>query len=101
MTFKSGQGRGDRYGTPHRKARAAALTVTTSSTPCARCGRPLGPEHALDKRGRKIGLWHYDHDERGGYLGFSHRTCNQNAGARKGRAMRDRITTRPFTRPTW
>jgi hypothetical protein len=27
---------------------------------------------------------HYDHDERGGYLGFSHAHCNRSAGASKG-----------------
>jgi hypothetical protein len=40
---------------------------------------------------------HYDHDEHGGYLGFSHANCNRHAGAVKGN-QRQRATTTPPTR---
>jgi hypothetical protein len=46
-----------------------------------------------------MGRWlHYDHDEHGGYLGFSHARCNQLAGASKGgkvTAARRATTTAP------
>lgn len=43
-----------------------------------------------------MGPWlHYDHDEHGGYAGFSHATCNKRAGAIKGnRTQRGQRRTR-------
>jgi hypothetical protein len=47
--------------------------------PCPRCGLPLLPGQDLD----------LDHtDDRAGYLGFIHATCNRAAGARLGNARR-------------
>jgi hypothetical protein len=35
-----------------------------------------------------MGPWlHYDHNEAGGYLGFSHAHCNNRAGAIKGNLL--------------
>lgn len=67
--------KGERYDSEHRKARAAAAAQHRPSDRCARCQKPLGPMGP--------GL-HYDHDEHGGYLGFSHAVCNRKAGASKG-----------------
>lgn len=57
------------YGSEHRKARAAAVEVFRPGDACARCGEPmLDPVEMLD----------LDHtDDRAGYLGLSHRSCNR------------------------
>lgn len=79
--------RGERYDRRHQIAREAAARRHTPDDPCARCWHPLGP------MGPHL---HYDHDEHGGYLGFSHGTepcpvcgqkCNLRAGAIKGNAI--------------
>lgn len=66
------------YGPAHTAARTAAAAAHQPSNPCTRCGQPLGPmSPAL----------HLDHrDDRRGYLGFAHASCNVRAGARKARA---------------
>ena len=84
MTFVRNKGRGTKYGHAHQQARKQWLAITTPHTPCARCRQPLGPAQLTTPTGRKIGLWHLDHDEHGGYLGFSHRRCNEKAGQSKG-----------------
>jgi hypothetical protein len=82
--FATSKGRGDRYGSEHQRERRQRAARHTPADPCSRCGHPLGP----------MGHWlHLDHDEIGGYLGFSHgsrrcpvckRRCNLRAGAQKG-----------------
>lgn len=70
------------YGTAHTKARAAAFAKLPTYSPCCRCGKPMW-KWALDPWGKSA--LHYDHnDSRTGYLGFSHSTCNQRAGAAAG-----------------
>lgn len=67
--------KGGRYDATHQRARAAAARKHKPTDLCARCGEELGP----------MGPYlHYDHDEHGGYLGFSHAECNLHAGAVKG-----------------
>ena len=103
MTWSNGKGRGTKYDGQHVKTRTAALARTTPATPCVRCGHPLGPEHTW-RNGRKIGRWHWDHAETGGYLGFSHGTpcavcgmnCNVRAGSQKGARIRNGV--RPTAR---
>lgn len=47
--------------------------------PCPRCAEPMKPGQRLD----------LDHtDDRAGYLGLSHSSCNQAAGSRVGSARR-------------
>lgn len=72
-------GTGQRYGPHHRQARANAARHHHPHDPCVRCGQPLGPmsQHL-----------HYDHDEQGGYLGFSHAHCNRKAGSHKANTRR-------------
>lgn len=56
-----------------------APVVARGEVDCARCGKRIG-------RGEP---WALDHrDDRAGYLGPSHRSCNDAAGARKGNAQR-------------
>lgn len=82
--------KGGRYDRRHHVARAEAAKRHSPADLCARCGQPLGPiSSAL----------HYDHDERGGYLGFSHAACNLRAGARKGNRLQAAALGHP-TRPT-
>ena len=62
------------YGAAHQ-AKRARLLAAAYGQPCTRCGRPMLPGQPLD----------LDHtDNRTGYRGFSHRSCNQQAGGRKG-----------------
>jgi len=74
----------NRYGGPHQSLRRAGRPYAYGQ-PCVRCGRPMLPGQPID----------LDHtDDRGGYLGWSHATCNRAAGAALGnerrRARRER-----------
>jgi hypothetical protein len=74
------------HGNDHQKARATAFRALPEWSPCARCHKPMW-KHATEKPdalGRIRSALHYDHNEHGGYLGFSHNTCNREAGAAKG-----------------
>lgn len=69
---------GGRYDGRHKRARADAARHHLATNPCVRCHQPLGPMSSA---------LHYDHDEHGGYLGFSHGSCNLRAGAIKGNTL--------------
>lgn len=82
-----------RYGRQHREKRDAAARRHHPNNPCARCGNPLGP------MGPDL---HYDHDETGGYLGFSHAQCNIRAGAIKGNHQQQAVLPRSeWVGKTW
>lgn len=66
-----------KYAWRHQKLRAELLPYAPGSL-CARCGQTI-------KAGQPVDL---DHAEDGGYLGWSHSTCNRRAGAQKGARMR-------------
>lgn len=68
------------YTSEQKTVRKALLAVYDPADPCARCGRPLGPDPS------RIDLGH--RDDRLGYNGLEHRRCNRQAGARKGNARR-------------
>lgn len=83
-----------RYDATHMRKRKAAFAGLPEHSPCCRCGHDMW-KHAKDKPdklGRTRSALHYDHDEHGTYLGFSHgtpcpqcgRRCNVKAGAAKG-----------------
>ena len=61
------------YGAAHQRLRKAwARVVRAGNAQCARCHQPIEPGSE----------WHLDHtDDRTGYLGPSHKTCNERAGA--------------------
>ena len=62
------------YGREHQAARVTALAAFAAGDPCARCGSPMNGEDDLD----------LDHtDDRTGYLGLSHASCNRRAAAIK------------------
>ena len=86
-------------GWSHQKARAAAFKRLPEWSVCARgYGQPSW-KYAVDAAGRS--LVHYDHNDTGtGYLGFSHRHCNERAGASKGPqiANRHRVTPTQWRR---
>lgn len=65
------------YDSAHQAIRRALLAAASPADPCARCGRPLGPDPA------NIHLGH-DDDRPGAYNGLEHRRCNESAGGRKG-----------------
>jgi hypothetical protein len=53
--------------------------VATGQVPCSRCGQPIQPGQP----------WHLDHrDDRNGYLGPLHATCNLRAAANKTNSKR-------------
>lgn len=83
-----------KYGSAHKRAREAGLSQLPPGSPCVRCGHEMWP--AAD-------VLNLDHDEDGGYLGFSHsspcrtcgKRCNQSAGGIKaalqaGKRLRER-----------
>lgn len=66
------------YGTAHDKLRERWRTrVEAGTVQCARCGLPIPAD----------GPWALDHtDDRTGYLGPSHKDCNDAAGGRAAHA---------------
>ena len=68
----------DGYGWHHQQTRKQLLPYAWGN-PCARCGKVMLP-------GQDIELDHTD--DRSGYLGFSCKSCNRAAGARKVNAAR-------------
>ena len=65
------------YGVAHQRLRKQwQQAIDQGGICCARCGLPIPPEqpHAWD-------LGHTD--DRSGYTGPEHRSCNRSAGARK------------------
>jgi hypothetical protein len=61
------------YGHQHQQLRRALLPFAYGQT-CHHCGNTMLPGQALD----------LDHtDDRTGYRGMAHATCNRRAGARK------------------
>ena len=78
------------YGVAHQAMRKAAIQALTDGDPCARCHGPM-------YRSQRLELDH--NDDRTGYLGLSHRRCNQLAAAKKGgmvTSMRKRAKTQPL-----
>lgn len=58
------------YGWEHQQARAAAQAAFVEGSPCPRCEEPMLSTQPLD----------LDHrDDRDGYLGLAHRSCNRGA----------------------
>jgi hypothetical protein len=68
------------YDGEHQAVRRALLAVHEPTDPCARCGRPLGPDPS------RIDLGH--RDDGPGWSGLEHARCNRQAGARLGNARR-------------
>lgn len=61
------------YGNEHKRMRAALLP-TMPGSPCTRCGVTLNEGDQVD----------LDHtDDRSGYNGWAHSSCNRRAGANK------------------
>ena len=72
------------YGWLHQRTRAAwAPLVAAGEVACARCGGWIAPGHPWD-------LGHTE--DRTGYTGPEHRSCNRAAGARKTNATRRRLS---------
>jgi hypothetical protein len=68
------------YGTDHQKLRRQLLATAVGRL-CTRCGQPIQPGQPVD----------LDHtDDRRGYRGMAHRSCNRAAGGRRGAARRRR-----------
>jgi hypothetical protein len=77
------------YGYGHQQLRKALLPYAYGQ-PCPRCGETMLPGQRLD----------LDHtDDRAGYRGMAHATCNRRAGADKRNAQSRGEVARPTTRP--
>lgn len=79
MTWSRVKPRNQVHGAAHAKARKEWAARHHPSTPCFRCGRPLGPMSSA---------LHLDHDDydKSLYRGFSHAACNLRAAGALGRA---------------
>jgi hypothetical protein len=66
------------YGYQHQQLRRALLPYAYGKD-CPRCGHTM-------QRGQQLDLDHTD--DRAGYKGMAHATCNRSAGAVKGMAQR-------------
>lgn len=78
------------YGTEHQRIRSALLPQAYGQ-PCTRCGQTMHQGQDLD----------LDHTEdRGGYRGFAHASCNRRAGAIKRNAQRADLR-KPRTSRAW
>ena len=76
------------YGNDHVKLRKQLLAAWKPGDPCARCGQPIWQLQAYDARGRLISAIHLGHtDDRTGYTGLEHSTCNEADGARRRNRM--------------
>jgi hypothetical protein len=73
------------YGYAHRQLRKRLLPLAYG-TRCPRCGEVMHP-------GQELHLGHTD--DRSGYSGMEHATCNMRAGARK--KLEDDARYRPIT----
>lgn len=79
------------YGADHQRLRAATIDQAYGQ-PCTRCGQPMVKGQPLD----------LDHDDdRSGYRGFSHRSCNRQAGAIKRNSRRPAELGEPRTSRVW
>lgn len=79
------------YGADHQRLRAATIDQAYGQ-PCTRCGQPMVKGQPLD----------LDHDDdRSGYRGFSHRSCNRQAGAIKRNSRRRADLGEPRTSRDW
>ena len=80
------------YDHRHKRLRAALLAALVPGTPCPHCHRPMHPSMALD----------LDHaDDRSGYRGLAHASCNRRAGANKRNAARANTTLAPVKSRKW
>lgn len=79
------------YGVAHQAERKRWETVVKQGDAvCTRCQKPLAPDDPFD----------LDHtDDRTGYLGAAHVSCNRGAGARN--ATRARVANQQMIRRDW
>ena len=79
------------YGWAHQQARRRAIEDMHDGQRCPRCSRPMWRSQA-----RTLDLDHTD--DRSGYQGLAHASCNRRAGQAK--AMRGRNPPARSTEPT-
>jgi len=85
------------YGAQHQQLRATLMAELRRNPgqPCHRCGQPMWPDR------QAIDLGHTD--DRTGYHGLEHASCNRSAGGRKGGRTRKgrRRWRQPPLRSRW
>jgi hypothetical protein len=76
------------YGSSHQALRSRLLAAWKPGQPCARCGQPMWHRWKLDASGRRVTALHLGHtDDRRGYTGLEHDTCNLRDGQAKTAAV--------------
>lgn len=75
------------YGSRHQQTRRALLPKAYG-TPCSRCGETM-------EQGQELDLDHTD--DRRGYIGFSHSTCNRSAAGQKAQTLSKSPEPKPRT----
>lgn len=73
---------------PHKTLRKYLLEAWKPGDPCARCGQPMLYRWLIKPDGSRVTALHLDHtDDRSGYRGLSHATCNLRDGQAKTTAI--------------
>jgi hypothetical protein len=79
------------YGWSHQQIQARLIAAWRPGDPCARCGLPMWERWTTSKTGKRISAIHLGHtDNRAGYTGLEHMTCNVRDGAQRGARARAR-----------
>ena len=72
----------------HVKKQLAALAAWKPGDPCAQCGQPMWSRWTFDAKGKRVSALDLGHtDDRSGYIGLCHRSCNRRDGQRKTTAI--------------
>lgn len=79
------------YGATHQRIRRESISAAYGME-CTRCGQVMDEGQLLD----------LDHtDDRSGYAGYAHRSCNRSAGATAGNLARAGADPEPTPRTRW
>jgi hypothetical protein len=76
------------YGSQHQSMRNRLLAAWKPGQPCARCGQPMLCRWLITPSGKRVSAIDLGHtDDRRGYTGLEHRSCNRRDGQAKTTAV--------------
>lgn len=81
------------YDYAHQKLAAILLAAWQPGDPCTDCGKPMWQRWRIRSDGKRVSAIHLAHNEdRTGYRGLQHDTCNLRDGAVRGNRARGTVT---------